>query len=119
GRAGLRGHRRRAAGHQPGPAAVHAAHRLAGAYPGGQLFATLAGALPVPAEPDEVLARFLRALGSLGGRCPIPGYGPALAVPAVTAPVLSRTTLAATASKIFRVAPDFTRRLLVFIDAPR
>jgi DNA-binding SARP family transcriptional activator/tetratricopeptide (TPR) repeat protein len=47
--------------------AVHAAHRLVGAYPDGQLFAALAGAQPVPADPGEVLAGFLRALG-VGGR---------------------------------------------------
>lgn len=52
---------------------VHAAHRLAGAYPGGQLFASLAGAQPVPAEPDEVLARFLRALGVPGRAVPDAG----------------------------------------------
>lgn len=47
--------------------AVHAAHRLVGAYPDGQLFATLAGAQPAPADPGEVLVGFLRALG-VGGR---------------------------------------------------
>ncbi|MDR7277418.1 AfsR/SARP family transcriptional regulator [Catenuloplanes atrovinosus] len=43
--------------------AVHAAHRAAGDYPGGQLFATLRGTDPRPVEPGDVLARFLRALG--------------------------------------------------------
>jgi DNA-binding SARP family transcriptional activator/tetratricopeptide (TPR) repeat protein len=50
--------------------AVHAAHELAGAYPDGQLFATLAGAQPVPADPGEVLAGFLRALGVSGRSVP-------------------------------------------------
>ncbi|MDP9792771.1 DNA-binding SARP family transcriptional activator [Catenuloplanes nepalensis] len=43
--------------------AVHAAHRAAGDYPGGQLYATLRGTDAAPAEPGDVLARFLRALG--------------------------------------------------------
>ncbi len=43
--------------------AVHAAHRLAGRFPHGQLFADLRGAGPVPAVPGEVLGDFLRALG--------------------------------------------------------
>ncbi|MFB9834900.1 AfsR/SARP family transcriptional regulator [Actinoallomurus acaciae] len=43
--------------------AVHAAHRLRKAYPGGQLFAVLDGARPTAADPHEVLGRFLRALG--------------------------------------------------------
>lgn len=53
--------------------AVHAAHRLAGRYPDGQLFAALAGTQPVPAGPDEVLARFLRALGV--AETAVPGSG--------------------------------------------
>lgn len=43
--------------------AVHAAHRLAGQFSHGQLFADLRGAGPVPAVAGEVLADFLRALG--------------------------------------------------------
>ncbi|GLY79307.1 AfsR/SARP family transcriptional regulator [Actinoallomurus iriomotensis] len=43
--------------------AVHAAHRLRKAYPGGQLFAVLDGARSTAADPHEVLGRFLRALG--------------------------------------------------------
>lgn len=43
--------------------AVHVAHRLRKAYPGGQLFAVLDGARPTAADPHEVLGRFLRALG--------------------------------------------------------
>ncbi|GAB7044120.1 MULTISPECIES: AfsR/SARP family transcriptional regulator [Catenuloplanes] len=43
--------------------AVHAAHRAAADYPGGQLYATLRGTEARPVEPGDVLARFLRALG--------------------------------------------------------
>jgi DNA-binding SARP family transcriptional activator len=43
--------------------AVHAAHTLADSYPDGQLFAVLSGTQPAPADPDQVLGRFLRALG--------------------------------------------------------
>ncbi|MEV6349529.1 BTAD domain-containing putative transcriptional regulator [Actinoplanes sp. NPDC051851] len=43
--------------------AVHAAHRAAGAYPDGQLYARLHGTEAHPVEPGDVLARFLRALG--------------------------------------------------------
>ncbi|ADJ48123.1 SARP family transcriptional regulator [Amycolatopsis mediterranei S699] len=43
--------------------AVHAAHRIRDQYPDGQLYATLHGNHPEPADPDEVLARFLHALG--------------------------------------------------------
>jgi DNA-binding SARP family transcriptional activator len=53
--------------------AVHAAHRLAGTYPDGQLFAMLAGAQPSPADPDEVLATLLRALGVPGAAVPAAG----------------------------------------------
>jgi DNA-binding SARP family transcriptional activator len=50
--------------------AVRAAHQLTDAYPDGQLFATLAGAQPVPADPGEVLGGFLRALGVSGRSVP-------------------------------------------------
>ncbi|GIF08933.1 AfsR/SARP family transcriptional regulator [Actinoplanes siamensis] len=43
--------------------AVHAAHRAAHAYPDGRLYARLHGTEAHPAEPGDVLARFLRALG--------------------------------------------------------
>ncbi|MCK2221969.1 NB-ARC domain-containing protein [Actinomadura sp. ATCC 31491] len=45
--------------------AVHAAHRLAHRFPGGQLFVDLRGHAPgaAPVEPGEALARLLRALG--------------------------------------------------------
>jgi DNA-binding SARP family transcriptional activator len=46
--------------------AVHAAHRLAAAYPDGQLFVNLHGATTglQPLAPLEVLGRFLRAFGT-------------------------------------------------------
>ncbi|MFI6389313.1 BTAD domain-containing putative transcriptional regulator [Nonomuraea sp. NPDC050540] len=43
--------------------AVHAAHRLAGHYPDGQLFVDLRGSSARPVEPGVVLGGFLRALG--------------------------------------------------------
>ncbi|QKG23055.1 AfsR/SARP family transcriptional regulator [Actinomadura verrucosospora] len=43
--------------------AVHIAHRIRDAFPDGQLFVDLRGAERDPADPAEVLARFLRALG--------------------------------------------------------
>jgi DNA-binding SARP family transcriptional activator/tetratricopeptide (TPR) repeat protein len=43
--------------------AVRAAHRVAEAYPDGQLVADLGGMSGAPAAPIEVLGRFLRALG--------------------------------------------------------
>jgi tetratricopeptide (TPR) repeat protein len=50
--------------------AVHAAHRLRDAFPDGQLFVNLLGAQAHPADPAEVLARFLRALGVAGAEIP-------------------------------------------------
>jgi len=49
--------------------AVHAAHLLAGEFPDGQLYANLHGATQ-PADPVEVLARFLRDLGADAGGIP-------------------------------------------------
>jgi DNA-binding SARP family transcriptional activator len=43
--------------------ATAAAHRLVEHFPDGQLYAELRGMSDVPAEPGEVLSRFLRALG--------------------------------------------------------
>lgn len=50
--------------------AVHAAHRLAETFGDGQLFADLNGVAGSPAQPDEVLASFLRALGVAGSAIP-------------------------------------------------
>jgi tetratricopeptide (TPR) repeat protein/transcriptional regulator with XRE-family HTH domain len=43
--------------------AVHVAHRVRGRFPDGQLHVDLRGAEASPAAPEEVLGRFLRALG--------------------------------------------------------
>jgi DNA-binding SARP family transcriptional activator/tetratricopeptide (TPR) repeat protein len=43
--------------------ATHVAHAVAAAYPGGQLYANLAGTSAEPAAPGDVLGRFLRDLG--------------------------------------------------------
>ncbi|MGW0520107.1 BTAD domain-containing putative transcriptional regulator [Crossiella sp. NPDC003009] len=43
--------------------AIQAAHQLRGAYPDGQLYAELAGTADERADPSEVLAGFLRAVG--------------------------------------------------------
>jgi DNA-binding SARP family transcriptional activator len=50
--------------------AVHAAHLLASQFPDGQMYANLLGATQ-PADPAEVLARFLRDLGMDGSRIPL------------------------------------------------
>jgi DNA-binding SARP family transcriptional activator len=51
--------------------AVHAAHRVRGHFPDGQLYVDLLGATPHPAVPTDVLARFLRDLGVDGKDVPI------------------------------------------------
>jgi DNA-binding SARP family transcriptional activator len=43
--------------------ALHVAHRLRTSFVGGQLYVNLAGTTAEPADPAQVLARFLRALG--------------------------------------------------------
>ncbi|HZD00692.1 MAG TPA: BTAD domain-containing putative transcriptional regulator [Actinomycetes bacterium] len=50
--------------------AVHTAHRLRTHFPDGQLYANLHGAEERPADPAEVLGRFLRALGVEGASIP-------------------------------------------------
>ncbi|HVT67775.1 MAG TPA: tetratricopeptide repeat protein, partial [Trebonia sp.] len=50
--------------------AVHAAHQVSERFPDGQLYVDLLGASPQPAEPGEVLARFLRDLGVEGDKVP-------------------------------------------------
>ena len=50
--------------------AVHAAHQVRAKFPDGQLYADLLGASAQPAEPGEVLARFLRDLGIEGEKVP-------------------------------------------------
>jgi DNA-binding SARP family transcriptional activator len=50
--------------------AVHAAHLLADEFPDGQLYANLHSATQ-PADPAEVLARFLRDLGADPARIPV------------------------------------------------
>jgi DNA-binding SARP family transcriptional activator/tetratricopeptide (TPR) repeat protein len=50
--------------------AVHAAHQVRADFPDGQLYVDLNGASAQPAEPGEVLARFLRDLGVEGDKVP-------------------------------------------------
>jgi DNA-binding SARP family transcriptional activator len=50
--------------------AVHASHALAAQFEGGQLFADLHGAGTRPADPAQVLERFLRALGAPSPQIP-------------------------------------------------
>ena len=51
--------------------AVHCAHRMASRFPDGQLYADLRGyAAAPPVRPEEVLARFLHALGVPAGQVP-------------------------------------------------
>ena len=53
--------------------AVHAAHRVRGSFPDGQLYVDLLGATPQPLPPADVLARFLRDLGVDGRDIPADG----------------------------------------------
>ncbi|GAB2791465.1 AfsR/SARP family transcriptional regulator [Amycolatopsis magusensis] len=50
--------------------AVHVAHRIAGRFPDGQLHADLRGASADPVRPEDVLSRFLFALGISGTGIP-------------------------------------------------
>ncbi len=50
--------------------AVHAAHRIRGSFPDGQLYVDLLGATPQPLPAADVLARFLRDLGVDGRDIP-------------------------------------------------
>jgi DNA-binding SARP family transcriptional activator len=50
--------------------AVHAAHRVSGSFPDGQLYVDLLGATSQPLAPADVLARFLRDLGVDGRDIP-------------------------------------------------
>lgn len=50
--------------------AVHVAHRLRECFPDGQLYVNLRGAEHRPADPGDVLAGFLRALGLEAGAIP-------------------------------------------------
>ncbi|UQI47125.1 tetratricopeptide repeat protein [Streptomyces sp. HU2014] len=59
--------------------AVRVAHRTRHRFPDGQLYADLRGTDPRPAEPMEVLGRFLRVLGVRTGHLPaLPGERAAL-----------------------------------------
>ena len=51
--------------------AVHAAHRVRGSFPDGQLYVDLLGATPHPLSVGDVLARFLRDLGVDGRDIPV------------------------------------------------
>jgi DNA-binding SARP family transcriptional activator len=51
--------------------AVHAAHRVRGSFPDGQLYVDLLGATPNPLPAGDVLARFLRDLGVDGRQVPV------------------------------------------------
>jgi tetratricopeptide (TPR) repeat protein/transcriptional regulator with XRE-family HTH domain len=55
--------------------AVHAAHLLRRLFPDGQFFADLLGASQRPAEPAELLARFLCDLGMHPARIPVSDEG--------------------------------------------
>jgi DNA-binding SARP family transcriptional activator len=77
--------------------AVHAAHRVRGKFPDGQLYVDLLGATAHPQSPADVLARFLRDLGVEGRDVPLDEDERAARY---------RTTLA-------------TRRMLVVLDNAR
>jgi DNA-binding SARP family transcriptional activator len=51
--------------------AVHAAHRVRGSFPDGQLYVDLLGAAPQPLPAADALARFLRDLGVDGREIPV------------------------------------------------
>ena len=51
--------------------AVHAAHRVRGSFPDGQLYVDLLGATPHPLPAADVLARFLRDLSVDGRDIPV------------------------------------------------
>jgi DNA-binding SARP family transcriptional activator len=51
--------------------AVHAAHRVRGSFPDGQLYVDLLGATAHPLAAADVLARFLRDLGVDGRQIPL------------------------------------------------
>nr|WP_280117160.1 helix-turn-helix domain-containing protein [Microbispora hainanensis] len=50
--------------------AVHAGHRFSSWFPDGHLYAALRGATADPADPADVLAQWLRALGVQGSALP-------------------------------------------------
>ena len=50
---------------------MHAAHRVRGSFPDGQLYVDLLGATPHPLPAADVLARFLRDLGVDGRDIPV------------------------------------------------
>ncbi|MBP2327303.1 DNA-binding SARP family transcriptional activator [Kibdelosporangium banguiense] len=50
--------------------AVHISHHVADRFPDGQLYVDLRGSQPQPADPVDVLCRFLRALGVPGSAVP-------------------------------------------------
>lgn len=52
--------------------AVHVAHRLREVFPDGRLYVNLRGVEAEPADPSQVLTRFLQALGV--GRRAVPGH---------------------------------------------
>ena len=76
--------------------ALHVAHLVRDEFPGGQLHASLNGVHASPAEPAEILAGFLRALG--------------VADSAVPATLAERT-------RLFRTTIDGRRILVVLDDA--
>jgi tetratricopeptide (TPR) repeat protein len=51
--------------------AVHLAHQAASRYPDAQLYVDLCGSEPEPLAPDDVLGRFLRALGRRADDIPV------------------------------------------------